>query len=284
MKRDRQKVFTLPTMAQPRNRTRVVNMAADREEVIGNDIVLNESHGDSMRETEDFAKKLRTVRDCCNRLKMMIEWLKTHYPNYHSVGIIPLSEDQKADKGRYHKQEEDFIYDRINVKMIKAFMSANKMKPGTEKQYSFVHMRKYHNAIQHGASRAGQQLPQSYVIGMTKFLNSFQKENNQAKKQGRLQENEADPITFSFYRLICEMAIHTGDIYLWAYTVCQWNCMARSINIDGLSFGQFSLGMDSAIIEFFDSRTDQTGEKTVPKNCYANPEVRIKVEKTNNVT
>ncbi len=36
--------------------------------------------------------------------------------------------------------------------------------------------------------------------------------------------------------------------------------MARSVNIDGLSFGQFALGMDSVIIEFFNSKTDQSGE------------------------
>ena len=47
--------------------------------------------------------------------------------------------------------------------------------------------------------------------------------------------------------------------------------MARSINIDNLSFGQIALGMDSVIIEYYDSKSDQTGEKTVPKNCYANP-------------
>ena len=35
------------------------------------------------------------------------------------------------------------------------------------------------------------------------------------------------------------------DLYPWSYTVCQWNCMARSINIDNLSFGQIALGMNS---------------------------------------
>ena len=47
--------------------------------------------------------------------------------------------------------------------------------------------------------------------------------------------------------------------------------MARSVNIDGFSFPQMSLGGDSIIIEYHDSKADQTGEKTVPKNCYANP-------------
>ena len=43
------------------------------------------------------------------------------------------------------------------------------------------------------------------------------------------------------------------------------------LHMDNLSFGQFAIGMDSLIIEYFDSKADQTGEKTVPKNCYTNP-------------
>ena len=201
----------------------------------------------------------------------MIAWIKQNYPEYHRVGIIALSEEQKADKRRFHTQEEDFKYKGLNVNIVKAFMSGHKFKPGTQIQYGFIHMRKYHNAIQHGASRAGEPLPQAYVIEMPKFLQSLKKEKNQAKKDGRLDEKEADPISFAFYNALCQMALFTGDIFLWAYTVCQWNCMARSINIDGLSFGQFSLGMDSTVIEFYDSKSFQTGEKTVPKNCYSNP-------------
>ena len=70
-------------------------------------------------------------------------------------------------------------------------------------------MRKYHNAIQHGAYRAGQSFPQSYVLGIDKFL--FK---TQAKIDGHLDEHEADPISFSFYSSICEYALLTG-----AYTV-----------------------------------------------------------------
>ena len=47
--------------------------------------------------------------------------------------------------------------------------------------------------------------------------------------------------------------------------------MARSINIDNLSFNCFTLGKDSIIIKFWDTKKDQKGEKTSPKNCYSNP-------------
>ena len=47
--------------------------------------------------------------------------------------------------------------------------------------------------------------------------------------------------------------------------------MARSVNIDNVTFSQMSLGKDSIVIKYDDSKADQTGEKTSPKNCYPNP-------------
>ena len=67
-----------------------------------------------------------------------------------------------------------------------------------------------------------------------------------------------------------------GDPFCWAFSCMQWNCMARSVNIDNMTFSQMSLGKDSMIIKYDDSKTDQTGEKTSPKNCYPNPfDVRV---------
>jgi len=40
--------------------------------------------------------------------------------------------------------------------------------------------------------------------------------------------------------------------------------------MDNLSFSQFTLGIDSVIIEYFDNKEDQAEKKTVPKNCYTN--------------
>ena len=86
-----------------------------------------------------------------------------------------------------------------------------------------------------------------------------------------MTEQEADPITFPLYRTICFEAISRSSIFLWVFTVLQWNCMARSVNIDNLTFNCFSLGKDSIVIEYWDTKKDKKGEKTSPKNCYANP-------------
>ena len=236
--------------------------------VIGQNIALQQDHHSSLRDTEDFAKKRKAVEDYCNRINTIIKWIRENYPEYYEIGVVELTNQDRRD---YHKQMHDLRYECLNVKMIKAFISAHKYKPNSDIQYGYVHMRKYHNAIQFGAKRAGVALPQEYCFQMQHFLSSLKREKTNAKKEGKVEEKEADPITFSLYVNICQYAIEVGDLFLWAYTVCQWNCMARSINMDNLSFSQFSLGMDSVIIEYFDNKADQAGEKTVPKNCYANP-------------
>ncbi len=47
--------------------------------------------------------------------------------------------------------------------------------------------------------------------------------------------------------------------------------MARSISINDLTFAQVSLGTDSLVVEYCDSKSDQKGERASPKNGYANP-------------
>ena len=46
--------------------------ATSNEGVLGSNFQLQEAHGSSMRETEDFEKKRKTIKDFCNRLKKMI--------------------------------------------------------------------------------------------------------------------------------------------------------------------------------------------------------------------
>lgn len=47
--------------------------------------------------------------------------------------------------------------------------------------------------------------------------------------------------------------------------------MARSASIDCLAFHNFSMGLDSIVIKYDDSKADKAGEKLSEKNVYANP-------------
>ena len=117
--------------------------------------------------------------------------------------------------------------------------------------YSFSHLRKFYDSILFGAHRARVALPEIYEMEMKKaFLDSVKKEKTKAKKRGEVEEKEADPISFELYRLIYKYAIEAGNIFVWAFTVMQWSCMARSISIDDLTFAQVSLDINSMVIEY----------------------------------
>ena len=53
--------------------------------------------------------------------------------------------------------------------------------------------------------------------------------------------------------------------------ILMWNCMTRRSSIDQLGLHNFELGADIILIAYDDSKTDSTGERTHPKNCYVNP-------------
>jgi hypothetical protein len=262
--------------AAPSSRTRmyVAEQARPSGQEIVEDIIdieIREEHSIRVNETEDHFKAESTVKEHNRRIMRMIEWIQDNYPAYAERGIIDLNDAQKRDVKRYHKSTHDFVYQNLNPQVIKAFLSANKYKPGAFTtdgkaiMYSYTHIQKYHDAILFGAFRSKQFLPQNYILEIKTFLDSKKKETTKAKKRGEVEEHEADPISFELYRLLC------GDIYTWAYTVVQWHCMARSASIDDFTFIQLKLATDSIVIEYDDSKADQKGERTTPKNCFANP-------------
>ena len=107
---------------------------------------------------------------------------------------------------------------------------------------------------------------------MTKFLVSVKKEKKKAKEKGYLDEEEADPIAFPLYKLISQWFLEEDDIMSFAFTVLQWGCMARSINIDPLGFHNFSKGQEDSIeIICGATKADKTGENVMPKNIFGNP-------------
>ena len=163
------------------------------------------------------------------------------------------------------------------MEVSKAFLSHKKLKDGKFTSdgkpihYSYSHIRKYHDAILFGSKRAKVALPEIYELEMVSYLDSAKKEKTGAKKKGKLEEKEADAISFELYRLLNKLAVESGNIFLWAFTCMQWSCMARSISIDDLTLAQIALGTDSLVVVYCDLKSDQKGERTSPKNCYANP-------------
>ena len=215
--------------------------------------------------TENHASEEATIKGHNLRLAKMMTWTHTNYPAYFRQGVVKLTRAQISDAPKYYKCTHDFLYNKINVDIVKAFISSGKVKAtkedGEEIYYSYDHLRKYKDAVLFGAKRQKVKLGDNFKVQMEAFMDSLKKENQKAKKNGQCTEQEADPITFPLYREICRKAIATGNIFLWVFTVCQWNCMARSINIDNLRFNCLSLGKDSLVVKYWDTKKDKKGEK-----------------------
>ena len=128
-----------------------VPQSQEQEEIVACEI--QDAHNSTIRETEDFFKALKTVKDHFCRLFDMIRWVEAEYPDYYAKVVWELSEDDKKDEKRYYKSTHDFLYRSLNVDVMKAFLSKKKHHPtkltpdGKPLHYSYSHIRKYHDAI-----------------------------------------------------------------------------------------------------------------------------------------
>ena len=78
--------------------------------------------------------------------------------------------------------------------MVKAFLAHKKQKVNGMTS-SHVQLRKYNDAILWGSHQASQLLPRGHYDEIEKILTSYRKEIVAAKRDGKLDEQEADPIT-----------------------------------------------------------------------------------------
>ena len=243
----------------------------DEVPILGEGIAVSEAHSAAVRNTERKTLSEKNKRDYRNRIKRIIKFWQEFYPDYYAVGVRDLTEEELEDESIFWwKNKQDIMYEGLNVLMAKAFMAHRKVK-SNGKTSSHVQIRKFHDAILYGAKSVRQSLPVSYYSEMELFLSAFKKETAEAKKHGQLDEQEADPIPRSLFRLILKWALEENNIFLWVFTILQWNCMARSINIGVLSLHRFRVTMDSIAEKYDNNKSDTAGEKVSEKHLYANP-------------
>ena len=59
------------------------------------------------------------------RLKILMNWWMTNYPDYFEVGTRLLSQEERQDPMKfYHTSDRDIIYEGLRVNMVTAFMAA----------------------------------------------------------------------------------------------------------------------------------------------------------------
>ena len=240
--------------------------------IIGASLTIDAAHTLELRRTNEKGMSNKCRRDYRNRIKRICNFWKEKYPEYHRNGVRDLSQAEMQDPDLYHwKNTMDIVYTGINVQFVQAFLAESKNKNGA-KIVSHEQLRKFHDAIMWGSKTCGEALPPCYYDGMVAFLNNYKKETIDAKRCGNLDEEECDPIPWSLFRLILSWCVSSCNIFLWVFSLLQWNCMARSVNIGLLSLHCFRNGEDSIICKFDKHKGDLSGKRMYDKNLYSNPE------------
>ena len=274
------------TGTQHRRRSRSKGRATAHPESLANSTTTNNEtgtdttteveilpeHRESGTKTHEFNRSVKVKRDYINRLMKMQKWMQEKYPSHYKDIVFDISEQDLKSRTRfYYKMKRDIKYDRLNYNVWEAFMGDHKMRTD-ETHYSYSNMRKYYDALLYGAEQSKHYLTPRFTAQADTYIECLKKEKTNAKKAGNLSIEDADPITQALYLRILFWAVEAGNMFVWAYTVLCWNCMARSISIENLGLRNCKLGaLDSVQWKYDDSKADKTGIKLTPKNCYANP-------------
>ena len=247
-------------------------MTDDTAIPVGAEVAVRPEHLRALNATKTKENADETRKAHRRRIKNIIKWWMSEYPDYFEVGTRLLSAEEKADPMKFfHTCDRDIIYSGLRVDMVLAYMAGTKQKDGGDTIYTHSHMRKVHDAILFGARTVKEVLSTSYYSEMDSFLNSFKKECADARSRGNVDAKSADPISFSLYRLILTWAIERGNIYVWVWTILQWNLMARSISIDPLALHNIAISEDHFVIRHDSTKSDKEGEKIHNKAVYCNP-------------
>ena len=71
--------------------------------------------------------------------------------------------------------------------------------------------------------------------------------------------------------ILLTWAVEKGNIYVWVWTILQWNLMACSILIDPLKLHNIGISEDRFVIRHDSTKSDKEGEKAHNKAVYCNP-------------
>jgi hypothetical protein len=207
------------------------------------------------------------------RIRRFIKFVQKNYPTFYENCTRIITPEEKADPNKfyYEKDERDLIYAGFDPWYLLAFLGVAKVK-ANGKYCTPSNLSKFHNAIVWGAGRANQYLSLDYYTRVGDFLACHKKEFAVKKKEGKVDEKEADAICATLLELILGWSIQEGNVFVWVFTLLLWHLMARSINIDCLALHNMSKGESDSIVFIYDStKMDQSGDFVQQKNCYSNP-------------
>jgi hypothetical protein len=240
-------------------------------ELLGGNIPIAEEHQSMVRETESGRIEEKAKKNYRNRIQHIHKFLEAKYPSHYNVGVRDLTLEELSDPNNFHhKNKKDLVCTGLNVEFIKAFLASRKEK-GNGKIMGMVNTRKYKDAIVWGSKEKKEPLPPSFYDEIDTYLNSFKKVTRNAAKEGKLDEQQADPITMTLHSKFLKWSLLSKNVFVWVHSIMQWNCMARSINIAPLALHNMIVMEDAIRVKYDKTKADQTGDKVRDKHLYSNP-------------
>jgi hypothetical protein len=159
------------------------NIADNEDGLIPSPIQLLPTHAAALSTTEAHASMRNTIRGHNLKIKKMLEWMQTNYPtDFTSFTVLLTPEQRKEDEGlKFYKNKYDFKYQHLQVNLVKAFISANKIKStdpqnGNHTYYGYDNLRKYNDAILYGAKQAKFALSATFKQELKVFTDFLKKE------------------------------------------------------------------------------------------------------------
>mgnify|MGYP006157755839 CR=1 FL=1 len=234
---------------------------------------ISEAHQRAIFATSDQGISARVRKDYRLRIRRFVNFIFINYPEVYEHATVLISQEQRDDPGMYFYPQDirDLTYSGLDVSYFLAFLSEMKEKENG-KVASYSHVSKFYDAIKYGSKIAGRHLSLDFYTKTDTFMFCFKKEFAQAKKQGNTDEREADAVSSTLLSLIVTWAVEEGNVFVWVFCLCMWHLMARSCNVDCLSFHNMKRGIsDSIVFKYDETKMDKTGEFVQEKNVYSNP-------------
>lgn len=212
-------------------------------------------------------------KDYRQRIARIIKFWKENCPEYYNIGVRKVEEPELSDVTKFYfgRFKEDIRYEGLNDQFLLHFLVSTKKKADNKTLKSVEDMRKYKDAIMWAAGISELLLPAKVYAMYDKFMAGYKREYTVAKKKGNVDEMSADPIPVGLFRLLLNWALDCNNIFIWVWSLAQWNFMARCASIDPLCFRNFKLGTDSIVGMYDDAKADKAAERLSEKNIYANP-------------
>jgi hypothetical protein len=229
--------------------------------IINNGIAIDAKHAEALQHTQAKEMEDTTRKEHRRHIRHLYTWWQDKYFDYFDNGTHALSDDEKNDPVLYHFTNDwDIIYKGLNVNLVLAFLVMKKTKANGKKSLVYD-ISKYNIAIKFGAGVAKQHLPTEYHERMDKLMAAYKKEHTAAKKDGNVDEREADPINTSLFTLICKWAVKEMNVFVWVYSLLMWHMIAQSISISSMALHNIKWGVSNSIqFKYNETKMDKSGK------------------------